>query len=74
MAVQQALATAEGIAGWVNAYFEGIGEDQRHISQLQVFEQKLFHAEGQDGNALHAPFNHATNRGLHTFGIVPGGG
>jgi uncharacterized protein len=26
---EQALATAEGIGGWVNAYFEGIGEDQR---------------------------------------------
>jgi len=26
---EQALQTAEGIAGWVNAYFEGIGDEQR---------------------------------------------
>jgi DUF1680 family protein len=26
---EQALAVAEGIAGWVLAYFEGIGDEQR---------------------------------------------
>lgn len=28
---EQALATAEGIAGWVGAYFQGIGDDQRQF-------------------------------------------
>jgi DUF1680 family protein len=28
---EQALETAEGIAGWVLAYFQGIGEDQRQF-------------------------------------------
>jgi uncharacterized protein len=28
---EQALQTAEGIAGWVQAYFQGIGDDQRQF-------------------------------------------
>jgi uncharacterized protein len=28
---EQALQTAEGIAGWVHAYFQGIGDDQRQF-------------------------------------------
>jgi hypothetical protein len=58
----------------MRACHSDVGEDQRHITQLQVFEQEIFHAEGHDGNAIHAAFNHAPHRGLDTFGIVPGRG
>src|SRR3977135_3034619 len=51
-----------------------VHKDQRNISILQILEQQIFHAESHDGNAVHAPLDHATDGGLHASRVVHGGG
>src|SRR5262249_48059171 len=50
-----------------------VGEDQRHFSQLQIFEQHFFHAESHHGHAFHSALNHAAYSCLYTLGVVAGG-
>ena len=60
-----------GNAGYVRPY---IYEYERDLTIAEVFDQRFFHAKGQDGHAVHPAFDHPAHRGFHAFGIVHGGG
>ena len=47
-----------------------IDEDQRHLPELQVFEQHFFHAERHDRDALHPALNHAADSAFHALRVV----
>ena len=51
-----------------------VHEDQRHFAETQVFDQRVFHAEGEDGDAIDATLDHPAHRDFHALGIVNGGG
>src|SRR5258708_11714478 len=51
-----------------------VREDQGYLSQLQVFQKTLFHAERHDGDALNATLDHPPHCVLHAFRVVSGGG
>src|SRR5690348_12197202 len=50
-----------------------VDKDERDIARFQVVEKGLFHAERDDGDAVDATLNHATDGMGKTPGVVNGG-
>ena len=51
-----------------------INENQRNLSQLQILQQRILHAEGHDGYAFDLPFDHSAHGAFHLLRVVHGGG
>src|SRR5580765_3404633 len=47
-----------------------IHKDQRDFPIAQMFEQRFFHPEGENGNAVDPAFDHAPNGQFHALGIM----
>jgi hypothetical protein len=51
-----------------------VNEYQRNLTETKVFDQRVFHAEGQDRHPIHPALDHASHRRFHAFRVVHGGG
>ena len=51
-----------------------IDEDQRHLPELKVLEQHLFHAECHDSDAFHPALDHAADGAFHALWVISGRG
>jgi hypothetical protein len=50
---------------WTN-----VNKYQRHLPVSQVFNQRIFHTECQNCHAIDPPFDHPSDRRLHSFRVM----
>src|SRR5260370_1453314 len=51
-----------------------IHKNQGYFAEAQIIQKRLFHSEGQDGNALYSALDHAAHGELHAVGVMRRGG
>src|SRR5258708_29804511 len=47
-----------------------VDKDKRDLSKAQVLQQRVFHAESENGHAIDTAFDHPANGELHAFGLM----
>jgi hypothetical protein len=51
-----------------------VNEYLGNLTKTKVFDERVFHAKGEDRHPIHPALDHATHRRFHALGIVHGGG
>src|SRR5216684_7890313 len=47
-----------------------IHEHERDVAKTKIFDERIFHTECEDGNAVDSALNHSARGQFHSFGIV----
>lgn len=67
------IPVVDGDVAYARKSGPDVDEHKWNFSVTQILNQRIFHAEGQDGHTVHTPLDHPAYGQLHPLRVIDGG-